>query len=126
MPDPEAELLDEVIPVEQLDRVREGPLADPADGRRAIRDEEDAAGLVDAPLGAERGEALGEARPRPRVGVVEAVGEGPAGAAGPLGPAKDEPELDLHVGAAGAVVDHRAIGLDPDHADPTAQRETSE
>ena len=33
--------------------------------------------------------------------------------AGPLDPAEDEPELDLHVAAAGTVVDHRAVGADP-------------
>ena len=36
--------------------------------------------------------------------------------AAPLDAAEDEPQLHLHVGAAGTVVDHRAIGHDPDIA----------
>src|SRR3990172_13163059 len=45
--DPDAKLLDEVVPVQQLDRVGEAAFPDPADGRGTIGDEEDALRLVD-------------------------------------------------------------------------------
>ncbi len=40
--DAPAQGLDQVVPVEQLDRVGEGPLPDPADGGRPVGHEEDA------------------------------------------------------------------------------------
>ena len=114
--DPEAELLDEVIPVEQLDRVGEAAFPDPADGRGTVGDEEDALRLVDPEGGAGRGEALRERRPAPGGTHEVTVDEGTAIASGPLAAREDETELDLHVRARATVVDHRAVGADPDVA----------
>jgi len=104
-----------VIPVEQLDRGREGPLADPADGERAVGHEVDPLGLVHAELGAQRGEPLGEGGPALGPRVERPADERPPGAADLAGAVEDQPDLDLQLTAC-PVVDHRPIGADPDGA----------
>ena len=102
-----AERLDQVIPVEQLDRGREAALADPADRGSAVGHEEDPLGVEHPEPGAGRGEPLGERRPRPGPPDVRPIGQCPAGPADAARTVEDEADLDLELGARGAVVDHR-------------------
>jgi hypothetical protein len=102
-----AERLDQVVPVEQLDRRREAALADPADGRGAVGHEEDPLGVEHPEPGAGRGEPLGERRPAPGASDVRPTGQRPAVPADAAGAAYDEADLDLELGPRRAVVDHR-------------------
>ena len=105
-----------MIPVEQLDRVGEAALPDPSDGGRAVGHEQDALGLVDPQRGTGRGEPLGERRPGARATDEMPVEQPVSVPAAPFGAREHEAQLDLHVGATGSVVDHRAVGADPDVA----------
>ena len=102
------ELLDQVVPVEQLDRVREAAFPDPADAGRAVGHEADPVGLVDPEPRAQRGEALGKGGPGLGAGIEGAARQGPPIPAGPPRPVEHEADLDLELGAGRAVAWRRA------------------
>lgn len=112
------QLLDQVKPVEQLDRGGKAPFADPADSDGPVRHEQDPLRVEYAEPGAGRGQALRKPHPAAGPADVRPAGQGAPRPADAKGAVEDEADLDLELGARTAVVNHHAVGTDPDGATP--------